>query len=120
MKLLGLEGQEVYEIAGPLDLKAFMGWGASREHSRLRFNPWRSSRPAELPEGADLWEVVKRQDVLLHHPYDSFDPVVELLSRAASDPQVLAIKMILYRTSGDSPTNTRRGVVLTFSVSRTW
>jgi polyphosphate kinase len=56
-----------------------------------------------LPPHADVFEVLRRQDVLLHHPYDSFDPIVDLIEEAAQDPQVLAIKITLYRTSGDSP-----------------
>src|SRR5581483_10096913 len=56
-----------------------------------------------LPPHADVLEVMRKQDVLLHHPYQTFDTVVDLVERAAKDPQVLAIKMTLYRTSGDSP-----------------
>src|SRR5439155_3509452 len=55
------------------------------------------------PPHVDFFEVLRRQDVLLHHPYDSYDQIVELAETAAKDPQVLAIKITLYRTSGDSP-----------------
>ena len=60
-------------------------------------------RDPALPPHANIFEVMRKQDILLHHPYESFDPVVELIEEAANDPQVLALKITLYRTSGDSP-----------------
>ncbi len=62
-----------------------------------------TGRDPALPPHADMFEVMRRQDILLHHPYDSFEPIVDLMEEAAHDPQVLAIKITLYRTSGDSP-----------------
>jgi polyphosphate kinase len=69
----------------------------------LRDRPFFPAYDTSLPPEADVFEVLRREDVLLHHPYESFDSVVQLLDRAAADPRVLAIKMTLYRTSGDSP-----------------
>jgi polyphosphate kinase len=69
----------------------------------LKDRPFYPSHHPALPAHADIMEVMRRQDVLLHHPYQSFDTILELIEKAAKDPQVLAIKMTLYRTSGDSP-----------------
>ena len=96
---------EVYRIPGPLDLTGFMEMFKLPGFEHLRDAPFtpqpargRGQRGAE-----DLFAAIRRHDILLHHPYDSFEPVVEFVSRAAKDPNVLAIKQTLYRTSGDSP-----------------
>ena len=95
---------EVYRIAGPLDLTAMMELMKLPERAHLRDTPFLPQLPAEIRRrGDDLFATIARRDVLLHHPFDSFDPVVDFVSRAASDPKVLAIKQTLYRTSGDSP-----------------
>ncbi len=69
----------------------------------LKYPNWRPQRPADLAGDDDLSHVLDDRDVLLFHPYESFDPVIEMLEQAADDPDVLAIKQTLYRTSGDSP-----------------
>ncbi|MDP3176914.1 MAG: polyphosphate kinase 1, partial [Spirochaetaceae bacterium] len=71
--------------------------------ARLRDKPWPSLKSLEPPEGSTIWEEISARDRVLHVPYESFDPVVRLLDEAANDPAVLAIKMTLYRTSGNSP-----------------
>ncbi|HVW37872.1 MAG TPA: polyphosphate kinase 1, partial [Pirellulales bacterium] len=96
---------EVYRIPGPLDLTGMMDLlrVPGREHLRDQpFTP-RLPRGRRLRGGEDLFASIRRGDILLHHPFDSFEPVVDFVSRAAKDPNVLAIKQTLYRTSGDSP-----------------
>jgi polyphosphate kinase len=100
---LGLEQSQVYEVPGPLDLGALMELAQTPGFDHLRHDPWIPRRPAPLSGEEELWDVLKRQDVLLHLPYESFEPVARLVQDAARDPGVLAIKMTLYRTSGDSP-----------------
>ena len=95
---------EVYRIDGPLDLTALWELYKVPGHDRLRDKPFTPRIPRGLGRrGEDIFTAIARQDVLLHHPYESFDPVVDFVTSAANDPKVLAIKQTLYRTSGDSP-----------------
>ena len=95
---------EVYRIPGPLDLTAMIELAKLPDRDTLRDPPFVPQLPRGMRRrGDDLFALIARRDLLLHHPYDSFDPVVDFISRAANDPRVLAIKQTLYRTSGDSP-----------------
>jgi polyphosphate kinase len=100
---LGMDPVDVYVKDEPLDLGGLMDLTFHPDFDSLRQERWRPVDPPQLPEDADVWETIMRQDVLLHHPYESFEPIVRILEEAAEDPRVLAIKMTLYRTSGDSP-----------------
>jgi polyphosphate kinase len=94
---------DVYRVLGPLHIADLMGIVADDERRDLRDEPFAPQVTPPLREAEDLFAVIRERDILLQHPYDSFDPVVELVSRAADDPNVLAIKQTLYRTGGDSP-----------------
>jgi polyphosphate kinase len=95
---------EVYRIDGPLDLTALWELYKLPGHDRLRDKPFTPRLPRGLGRrGEDIFTAIARQDILLHHPFESFDPVVDFVTSAANDPRVLAIKQTLYRTSGDSP-----------------
>lgn len=95
---------EVYRIPGPVDLTALTSLLRLPNREELRDKPFVPQTPRGLRRhGEDLFAAIARRDILLHHPYDSFSPVVDFVSRAAEDPKVLAIKQTLYRTSGDSP-----------------
>jgi polyphosphate kinase len=101
---LRLAEADVYEVDGMLDAGALMQVATRPGFESLKYADWPPQWPRELPPaGGELWSVLQEQDVLLFHPYESFDPVVQLLQQAADDPSVLAIKQTLYRTSGDSP-----------------
>ena len=100
----GADYSEVYRIDGPLDLTALWELYKLPGHERLRDKPFTPRLPRGLGRrGEDIFTAIARQDILLHHPYESFDPVVDFVTSAANDPRVLAIKQTLYRTSGDSP-----------------
>ncbi|MCH1639361.1 polyphosphate kinase 1 [Paenibacillus timonensis] len=94
----------VFEIEGPLDL-GFLGRlpGAVKGFSRLRYPQVDPVYPREFDENDDFFEVLKQRDVLVYHPYESFDAVTDFIDQAAEDPAVMAIKMTLYRVSGNSP-----------------
>jgi len=94
---------DVYKLDGPLSMTHLSPLLTNDAFANLKDRPFQPGRDPALPPHADMFEVMRRQDVLLHHPYDSFEPIVDLVEAAARDPQVLAIKITLYRTSGDSP-----------------
>ena len=94
---------EVYRIEGPLDLTCLWELHKLPGYPLLHDPPLTPRMPRGLRRGDDLFAEIASHDILLHHPYESFDPVVEFVTRAAADPRVLAIKQTLYRTSGDSP-----------------
>ncbi len=93
----------LYEISGPLDLSFLLKIAPEPDFCHLRFPSFRPLVPAPFQTEEDLFTLIAGQDILLHHPYESFQPVVRLVEGAAADPQVLAIKQILYRVSGNSP-----------------
>lgn len=107
--ILGLEEEDLYVLPGPIDLRTFMELPNHEALlrrpgiDRLRFPTW-APVPAIAPsEGASVLDEIEKGDRLLHVPYESFDPVAAFVDAAADDPTVLAVKMTLYRTSGDSP-----------------
>ncbi|HYL98071.1 MAG TPA: polyphosphate kinase 1 [Blastocatellia bacterium] len=98
----GLSAQDVYTIDGPLDLSGLRALGAM-ERPELRYRPFTRRVPATFSTGESVFDVIKSQDVLVHHPYDSFSPVTDFIQTAAADPDVVAIKMTLYRAGPNSP-----------------
>ena len=103
LEFFDLTEADVYKLDGPLSMTHLVPLITNDAFAKLRDRPFQPARDPALPAHADVFEVMRRQDILLHHPYDSFDPIVEFIEEAARDPQVLAIKITLYRTSGDSP-----------------
>lgn len=100
---LSLEEDEVYESADPLELRNLMDVVSIDGFNELRDPVWKSMPSPWVDEEEAIWDSIRKRDILLHHPYESFDPVVRMVQEAADDPQTLAIKMTLYRTSGNSP-----------------
>jgi polyphosphate kinase len=94
----------IFEIDGPIDLTYFMKLaGSVHGFEHLRYPPIKPVYPIELSDTEDMFTVLRSKDVLVYHPYESFDAVTDFVCQAAYDPQVLAIKMTLYRVSGNSP-----------------
>jgi len=103
LDIFKLTEDDVYLINGPLNFLHLTPLTSIDALASLRDKPFIPVTSPVLPAGSDYFEILRHQDVLLHHPYESFTSVVEFLEHAASDPAVLAIKLTLYRTSGDSP-----------------
>ena len=100
---LEIDDEHLYRVPGPLDLRPLNQLVDLPALAHLRFTPLPPILPAEIEEDSSVFDLLDAGDLLLHHPYDAYDPVVKLLSEAADDPDVLAVKMTLYRASGDSP-----------------
>jgi polyphosphate kinase len=99
----GITNDQVFLVNGPVNLSRVQEICGLVERPDLKFVPYKPSMPAQLSRHKNYFDAIKKQDFLLHHPYESFIPVVEFVRQAAVDPDVLAIKQTLYRTSTDSP-----------------
>jgi polyphosphate kinase len=99
---LGVGGDDVFPTRGPLDLSAWMSLSGISGFDDLKYDPWPPRKSPDVEPTGCLFEMVQRKAILLSLPYESFEPVVRLIDQAADDPGVLAIKMILYRTSRNS------------------
>src|ERR1700730_18236771 len=95
LRFFDLTEADAYKLDGPLSMTHLMPLVTNDAFAKLRDRPFQPARDPALPPHVDFFEVLQRQDVLLHHPYDSFDQVVEFIEKAATDPQVLAIKITL-------------------------
>lgn len=102
-KNLGVNEIDIYKIKGPIDLTFLMKLYGIEGHSELRSPSFKPQDNPRLKPGEKIFDEIKKGDILLHHPYETFDPVVDFIAQAAFDPQVLAIKQTLYRVSGNSP-----------------
>lgn len=101
---LGVDQNEIYKIEGPLDLTFLMKMYKLEGFDDLKEHGYKSPQPVpEFVKDKDIFEVIREGDVLMHHPYETFENVVKFVENAAIDPNVLAIKQTLYRVSGNSP-----------------
>lgn len=101
--VLKAPADQIYRIPGPLDLAAFFRLADQPGFEALKYEAWPPLPSPDCPAGERLCEIISQRDVLLCHPYESFEPVLRLIDEASVDKDVLAIKQTLYRTSRDSP-----------------
>ena len=95
--------EDVFHIAGPIDLTFLMKLYGIEGYDHLRYKSYTPQRVPEIEPGSDIFAAIRKGDIFLHHPYETFDPVVDFIRQASVDPDVLAIKQTLYRVSGNSP-----------------
>lgn len=100
---LSISSSDIFLIGGPLDLTFLMKMYGLKGFDHLKAIPYIPQQVPEFMNEDDIFTNIRKGDILLHHPYDSFDPVVNFVKTAAKDPEVLAIKQTLYRVSGNSP-----------------
>jgi polyphosphate kinase len=100
---MNLSKEDLYEVKGPLDLRTLIELVNVRGFDELKDKPRKSFLPLEISNDEPLWDRISQSDLMLHFPYQSFDPVIRFFQDAAIDPDVVSIKATLYRTSGDSP-----------------
>jgi polyphosphate kinase len=99
----GLDGWQVFKTPGPVNLSRLFSLADQTPRPDLKFQPFTSKSLVLAPKVANVFEEVRKRDILLHHPYDSYEPVVSFIESAARDPEVLSIKQTLYRTNENSP-----------------
>ncbi|MCP5535616.1 MAG: polyphosphate kinase 1 [Akkermansiaceae bacterium] len=99
---VGAGPQETYAADGPLALSDFMGLAFASGYDHLRDEPWEPQPSPDFEPGESIFDTLAERDVLLNHPYESFEPVLRFVEEAASDPYTIAIKQVLYRTASDS------------------
>lgn len=102
-KEFDIKGDDIFQINGPLDLTFLMKLYGIDGFEHLKIEKYVPQPVPALVDQSDLFAAIREKDILLHHPYMTFDPVVNLVKQAAKDPDVLAIKQTLYRVSGNSP-----------------
>jgi len=102
LKNFNIPENQIYKVNGPVNLGRLMQICNLDGRGDLRFPVFKPKVPGKLSKGSDIFAVLRRQDILLHHPYESFKPVVDFLRQAAVDSKVLVVKQTLYRTGPDS------------------
>ena len=100
---LKVADEDIFRIAGPIDLTFLMKVYGIEGYDHLRYKPYTPQRVPEITPEDNIFDAIRRGDIFLHHPYETFDPVVDFIRQASKDPDVLAIKQTLYRVSGNSP-----------------
>ena len=102
LKQFGLSPAELYQVNGPVNLTRLFSVTSLESHPHLQFAPFTPSIPKALQNSENIFQAISKHDILLYHPFESFTPVIDLLRRAAKDPNVLAIKQTLYRAGANS------------------
>ncbi len=100
---LKVKDEDVYKINGPLDLTFVMKLSGLEGYDDLRYKKHQPQKLPQIEAGEDIFAAIRNGDIFMHHPYQTFDPVVDFIRQASVDPDVLAIKQTLYRVSGNSP-----------------
>lgn len=102
-KELNVKSEDVFAISGPIDLTFVMKLYDLAGCDALRYKKYQPQRLPQIEPGENIFACIRKGDILMHHPYQTFDPVVDFIRQASVDPDVLAIKQTLYRVSGNSP-----------------
>lgn len=104
MNELEIEARDIYKLDGPLDLTMLFQLAGmiEKQYPQLAFKPFEAAPPKYL-NGGNVYEEAQKHDIFFHHPYESFQPIVDFIKQASEDPNTLAIKQTLYRVSSDSP-----------------
>jgi polyphosphate kinase len=103
LQQFGLSAVDIYRVNGPVNLNRLSQTYDLVDRADLKYPPFSSGVPERLSHGTDIFSLIRQDDILLHHPYQSFAPVIDFVRQAAKDPKVLAIKQTLYRTGAKSP-----------------